>query len=167
MIFLHGHVHCDAHPGNILVRPNPADHTKPQIILLDHGCYGSTGEKFRKQFTQLWYALTTMDYYSVKEIAEEMGIGEYYRYLPLLFTYRTINTTKPLGGRAAPEEKEFLIGNDEVNMDKIGMLMQKLPTDLIFIFKASHMVSMHNMRAGGTTRKRLQQYTGRAIESLA
>ena len=23
MIFLHGHVHCDAHPGNILVRDNP------------------------------------------------------------------------------------------------------------------------------------------------
>jgi aarF domain-containing kinase len=25
MIFYHGHVHCDAHPGNILVRPNPSD----------------------------------------------------------------------------------------------------------------------------------------------
>lgn len=23
MIFNFGHVHCDAHPGNILVRPNP------------------------------------------------------------------------------------------------------------------------------------------------
>lgn len=23
MIFNHGHVHCDAHPGNILVRKNP------------------------------------------------------------------------------------------------------------------------------------------------
>ena len=23
MIFVHGHVHCDAHPGNILVRPHP------------------------------------------------------------------------------------------------------------------------------------------------
>lgn len=84
-----------------------------------------------------------------------MGIGEYYRYLPLLFTYRTINTTKPLGGTLVAEEKEFLLGNDEVNMDKIGMLMQKLPTDLIFIFKASHIVSVHNRRAGGDTRHRL------------
>ena len=47
MIFLHGHVHCDAHPGNILVRPDPKNPKKPQIILLDHGCYGTTGEKFR------------------------------------------------------------------------------------------------------------------------
>ena len=42
MIFLHGHVHCDAHPGNILVRPNPAKPHRPQIVLIDHGFYGST-----------------------------------------------------------------------------------------------------------------------------
>mmetsp|Transcript_34145 Transcript_34145/g.42220 ORF Transcript_34145/g.42220 Transcript_34145/m.42220 type:complete len:177 (+) Transcript_34145:761-1291(+) len=42
MIFLHGHVHCDAHPGNILVRPNPENPERPQIVLLDHGFYGTT-----------------------------------------------------------------------------------------------------------------------------
>lgn len=63
-----------------------------------------------------------MDYFTVEKISYEMGINEYFRYLPLLFTYRTINTTKPLGGRLAPEEKEFLMDNDEINMDKIGML---------------------------------------------
>lgn len=63
-----------------------------------------------------------MDYASVKQIAEQMGIGEYYRYLPLLFTYRSINTTKKLGAGLVEEEKEFLLGNDEFNMDKVGML---------------------------------------------
>jgi hypothetical protein len=63
-----------------------------------------------------------MDYYTVEKISYEMGINEYFRYLPLLFTYRTINTTKPLGGKLVDEEKEFLMDNDEVNMDKIGML---------------------------------------------
>jgi aarF domain-containing kinase len=29
MIFIHGHVHCDAHPGNILVRPNPSKPGRP------------------------------------------------------------------------------------------------------------------------------------------
>ena len=84
-----------------------------------------------------------------------MGIGEYYRYLPLLFTYRTINSTKPMGGKLAPEEKVYLHSENEINLDKIGMLLQKLPTDLVFIFKAMHMVGVHNARAGGTTRKRL------------
>lgn len=91
----------------------------------------------------------------MRDIAYEMGIGEYYRYLPLLFTYRTINTTKPLGAGPVPEEKEFLLGNDEINMDKVGMLLQKLPTDIIFIFKATAMVAVHNHRAGGTARNRL------------
>jgi aarF domain-containing kinase len=29
MVFNDGHIHCDAHPGNILVRPNPKDSKKP------------------------------------------------------------------------------------------------------------------------------------------
>jgi len=64
-----------------------------------------------------------MDYATVKSISYDLGIGEYYRYLPVLFTYRTINTTKPLGGKPAPEEKEFVVANDEGNLDKIGNLL--------------------------------------------
>jgi len=64
-----------------------------------------------------------MDYRTVKEISYELGIDEYYRYLPILFTYRTINTTKPLGGKPVKEEKEFLVGNNEVNLEKFGTLL--------------------------------------------
>ena len=77
-----------------------------------------------------------MDYATVKRISYELGIDEYYRYLPILFTYRTINTTKPLGAKGDPEEKKFLLENNEGNLEKIGHLLQKLPTDLVFIFKA-------------------------------
>ncbi|KAE8586127.1 hypothetical protein XENTR_v10021559 [Xenopus tropicalis] len=38
MIFVHGFVHCDPHPGNVLVRQNP-ETLVPEIILLDHGLY--------------------------------------------------------------------------------------------------------------------------------
>jgi aarF domain-containing kinase len=53
----------------------------------------------------LWYSLATLNYDDTESIAKDMGLGEYYRYLPLLFTYRTINSTKPLGATLAPEEK--------------------------------------------------------------
>jgi len=36
MIFVQGYIHCDPHPGNILVRPSP---TGTEIVLLDHGLY--------------------------------------------------------------------------------------------------------------------------------
>jgi aarF domain-containing kinase len=107
-----------------------------------------------------------MDYYTMRDIAKELGIGEYFRYLPLLFTYRTINTTKKLGASVAPEEKEFLKGNDEVNLEKIGKLMEILPTDLLFIFKAMHIIGSHNVRAGGTTRERLMKFTDHCVTGL-
>ena len=36
MIFVNGYVHCDPHPGNVLVAKNGR---KVEIILLDHGLY--------------------------------------------------------------------------------------------------------------------------------
>nr|XP_020650041.1 uncharacterized aarF domain-containing protein kinase 1 [Pogona vitticeps] len=38
MIFVNGFVHCDPHPGNVLVRKCPTT-GKTHIILLDHGLY--------------------------------------------------------------------------------------------------------------------------------
>ncbi|CAL8287669.1 unnamed protein product, partial [Gadus morhua 'NCC'] len=38
MIFVHGFVHCDPHPGNVLVRVCPHS-KKTHIVLLDHGLY--------------------------------------------------------------------------------------------------------------------------------
>ena len=37
MIFHHGFVHCDPHPGNVLVRKNK--HGNDEVVLLDHGLY--------------------------------------------------------------------------------------------------------------------------------
>ena len=37
MIFTHGIVHCDPHPGNIIVRKNKKG--KLELCLLDHGLY--------------------------------------------------------------------------------------------------------------------------------
>ena len=37
MIFVNGHVHCDPHPGNILVRRSPKHGV--EIVFLDHGLY--------------------------------------------------------------------------------------------------------------------------------
>lgn len=46
MIFIDGHIHCDGHPGNILVRKT--SNGKPQIVLIDHGFYSNIDNKFRK-----------------------------------------------------------------------------------------------------------------------
>jgi len=43
MIFVQGYIHCDPHPGNLLVRPS-TDGT--EIVLLDHGLYQVHGYIF-------------------------------------------------------------------------------------------------------------------------
>ena len=107
-------------------------------MLLDHGFYCDLDEKFLKNFNELWASLVTFDYLNLKVIAEWMGIGEYYRYLPLLFTFWTINSTKKMGAPGiTEEEKQFLKSNDEINMDKINHLLQKLPAEICFIVKAN------------------------------
>lgn len=40
MIFVNGYVHCDPHPGNVLVQKVGSE---AQIILLDHGLYTVSG----------------------------------------------------------------------------------------------------------------------------
>lgn len=47
MIYLNGTIHCDAHPGNIFVRPHPDNEKEPQIVLLDHGFYAHLTNEFR------------------------------------------------------------------------------------------------------------------------
>ena len=66
--------------------------------------------------------MNTFDNDKVKEVADKLNMGEYFRFLPLLFTYRTINAKKPLGGQITKDEIEFLKSNDEVNFEKFSYL---------------------------------------------
>ena len=98
MIFVHGHTHCDAHTGNIFIRDNPGcKKSTPQIVLIDHGFYSKLNEEFRIDFCNLWYNLCTVNNIEMKKYAEKMGMGDYYRYLPIIFLGRTVNSTKEIG----------------------------------------------------------------------
>jgi len=50
MIFVHGLVHCDLHPGNILVR-------KGQIVILDAGLTAELSDSERRVFRDLFFGL--------------------------------------------------------------------------------------------------------------
>lgn len=52
MIFVRGFVHCDPHPGNVLVRRNPRN-GEEEIVLLDHGLYSVGSFKSSHQSIQV------------------------------------------------------------------------------------------------------------------
>ncbi|KAI9339005.1 ABC1 family-domain-containing protein [Obelidium mucronatum] len=82
MLFWDGFVHCDPHPGNILIRPrvkpwyqipvldkwvlgmNPYNF---ELVLLDHGLYRSLSSKLRLDFCHLWTSLIRFDEAAIKK----------------------------------------------------------------------------------------------------
>ena len=96
MIFKHGFVHCDAHPGNILIRKDP---TGPdfQIVLLDHGMYKELDKQFLNNFSRLWIGMMEFSKQKIKRAAEDLKISEHLEYLPILFLNRTKDSRKKIG----------------------------------------------------------------------
>ena len=158
MIFMFGHVHCDAHPGNILVRPNPKAPNRPQLVLLDHGFYRTYDKEFLQKYCRLWKSLIEQDYETMKEISDGFGLGEYYKYLPLVLLWRSKNTKK-LGEMIPEADRKSLQQRELVSFEIINYIMQRIPEHMIFIIRASNLVAIHNLTLGGTMRNRFLRFT--------
>lgn len=72
-IFSWGHVHCDPHPGNIILRR--LQNGQQQLVLIDHGLYIEENPIFRRQYSKLWKAFFQLDLATVGSIASEWGLG--------------------------------------------------------------------------------------------
>jgi aarF domain-containing kinase len=111
MIFCHGFVHCDPHAGNIFVRIHPdfvSSKPEPQLVLLDHGIYRELDDNFRRTYCDLWKAMLTRDSEHLEQCGMKLNVGKYAKYLPLMFTYRSIRSSSPLGSTQTEEERQKL-----------------------------------------------------------
>lgn len=73
-----GSVHCDPHPGNIIVRKKAGSMLtgdRQQVVLIDHGLYVHTSDKFRGQYSKLWKSLFLLDRDAIRDIMTSWGIG--------------------------------------------------------------------------------------------
>ncbi|KAI9733407.1 MAG: hypothetical protein M1834_003491 [Cirrosporium novae-zelandiae] len=71
-MFLWGFVHCDPHPGNILIRRKPHGHA--ELVLIDHGLYITMSPKFRHEYSLFWKSLLTFDNKTLSSISKAWGI---------------------------------------------------------------------------------------------
>lgn len=75
-VFRTGHVHCDPHPGNLLVRNHPSNKDTHQIVLIDHGLYVDLPSSLRRDYARLWVAIAPPpDKKTIEEICASWGIG--------------------------------------------------------------------------------------------
>ena len=82
-----GWVHCDPHPGNLLVRPNLKT-GRPQLVLLDHGLYRELDRDFCFHYAQLWKSLFLADLSGIQKACFQLGVDQAYPLFAAVLTAR-------------------------------------------------------------------------------
>ncbi|XP_072991339.1 uncharacterized protein [Typha latifolia] len=164
MIFVHGFLHGDPHPGNILVSPKGRGFS---LVLLDHGIYRELDEKFRLDYCQLWKALILLDSQKILQLGEQFGVGKYSKYFPVIFTGRTIESKSILGTQMSGEEKRRLKRElHSLRMEDISSFMESLPPDFLSILRTDGLLRSIVGKLGAPRHVRLLAYAKYAIFGL-
>ena len=91
-IFHTGFVHADPHPGNLFIRKKGR---AAEIVILDHGLYGTIPSSIRQPLCLVWRAVVENDHEAMKRHSEALGVSDY-RLFCMALTQRYI----------APSEEE-------------------------------------------------------------
>ncbi|KAJ8514198.1 hypothetical protein ONZ45_g8251 [Pleurotus djamor] len=151
-IFDWGWVHCDPHPGNVIIRPHPSNPSRPQLVLLDHGLYVRLPDPFRRQYADLWRGLLAADLSTVRRVAEQWGIGA-----PDLFASATLlqpvkfKDSEPGMGLGANFSQLSQYEQSAIMKEKLkGFLTDTdmIPKELIFLGRNMRIVQGNNQAFG-------------------
>jgi aarF domain-containing kinase len=122
---------------------------KPEIVLLDHGLYIQSSEKFRETYCRFWVGLFTLDMDLLNEIGKEWGI-------PDISVFATVTLAKPWKEDISPHinNKTFLTDafkmqeKSKDNLIEFLKNMEKMPQELIFVGRNLNIVRANNKALG-------------------
>ncbi|XP_061223501.1 aarF domain-containing protein kinase 1 isoform X2 [Neopsephotus bourkii] len=141
MIFVNGFVHCDPHPGNVLVKKCPAS-GKAHIILLDHGLYQVLSESFRMDYCRLWQALIKADMKRVQKYSRRLGAGDMYPLFACVVTARSweaVNRGIDKSPVSASEDMEIR-SNTATYLPQITQLLNNVPRQMLLLLKTNDLL---------------------------
>ncbi|ANB14789.1 Mcp2p [Sugiyamaella lignohabitans] len=154
-IFEWGLVHCDPHPGNMILRRVRG---RQQLVLIDHGLYIYEAEKFRKQYAQLWRGLFLLDTEAVKQVAIDWGFGdtEMFASSTMMQAYRGGSAgghrNEDSDGKSSkPLTKEERFEMEEASKNRFQNFMKdttKIPLEIIFLGRAIRILQGCNRMFG-------------------
>ena len=159
MTFVHGFVHVDPHPGNILV-----DRTG-RVILLDHGVYRTLDDDLRMKWANVWLALIRSDDAALRNATASLGVNpDMSQFFKLILTLMptqviedplvkpndaeqsthtsTMDSLSPAGKRMVMRQ---ILG---VKVEDQSQLFEKLPRDLLLVLKANNLLRFINEQLG-------------------
>ncbi|XP_028409857.1 uncharacterized aarF domain-containing protein kinase 1-like isoform X2 [Dendronephthya gigantea] len=154
MIFVQGCIHCDPHPGNILIRKNRT--TGVEIVLLDHGLYHEITDDFRINYCKLWQSIISADLEGIKAYSEKMDVGEFYGIFACMLSARTWNTVIS-GMKQTPfsqNEMEELRSSVAMYLSDISNVLNRVPRQLLLILKTNDLLRGidHQLRTSEASR---------------
>ncbi|XP_033844690.1 aarF domain-containing protein kinase 1 [Periophthalmus magnuspinnatus] len=141
MIFLHGFIHCDPHPGNVLVRKCPHS-GKTDIILLDHGLYQVLQTDFRVEYCKLWQALINRDLKEMEQSSRRLGAGDLYPLFACVLTARSWTAVNS-GISSAPithSEDVEIRTNAARYLPQISDLLNRIPRQMLLLLKTNDLL---------------------------
>ncbi|GJQ74813.1 hypothetical protein Trydic_g21651 [Trypoxylus dichotomus] len=171
MIFTHGFVHSDPHPGNILIKNNPKGGC--DIVLLDHGLYATLDRDFVTEYANLWLSILYRDKKGMKLHSKNLGVeGEgMYGLFACMITGRSWNMIVNGIENKEPtlEEKQRVQKRLPEVFPHICHILQRVNRQMYLIFKANGLVhgiehTLHT-RARKCTFKTMSQCCVRSVYS--
>nr|CAD7264314.1 unnamed protein product [Timema shepardi] len=140
MIFIHGFVHSDPHPGNILVRKSPKEGV--EIVLLDHGLYAVLTNEFRYQYSNLWLSILNSDKEAMKKNCDNLGVGDLYGLFVCMVAGRTWDAV--LSGlektKFTTNEREMFEKEIPNLLPQISDVLAKVNRQMLLILKTNDLM---------------------------
>lgn len=155
MIFTHGFVHSDPHPGNILVEKNKST-GQVNIILLDHGLYSSLSRKFRFDYSQLWLSILQRDKNKMRQYSMELGLPK-----NLYGIFACMVTGRPWASVMAgiqktnidAREKNTIQSESKLIIPQISDVLSQVDRQMLLILKTNDLIRGIENTLGTQNRK--------------
>ncbi|KAI8139454.1 ABC1 family-domain-containing protein [Fennellomyces sp. T-0311] len=144
MTFLHGFVHCDPHPGNVMIRTsdNSPSGRNFDIVLLDHGVYRTLTDEMRVNYAQLWTALIEGDEERIQQYCALVG-GSDHRLFASMLTGREWHTIQSANLSSARTTTEIDRVANKPTMHflrRIADILSSLPRVMLLLLKTGDLL---------------------------
>ncbi|KAJ1657714.1 hypothetical protein IWQ61_002925 [Dispira simplex] len=144
MVFLHGWVHCDPHPGNIMVRPHVGPRTSGynfDIVLLDHGLYRALSSEFRINYAYMWRALISGNEADIRRYSKLLAGTDLYMIFSCILTGRDWQVIQnDLTQTKTQDELHAVFETVPYLLTEIIDVLATVPRELLLLFKTNDLL---------------------------
>eukprot|EP01060_Flectonema_neradi_P005459 TRINITY_DN1363_c11_g1_i1.p1 TRINITY_DN1363_c11_g1~~TRINITY_DN1363_c11_g1_i1.p1 ORF type:complete len:513 (+),score=44.31 TRINITY_DN1363_c11_g1_i1:40-1578(+) len=166
-IFETGHVHCDPHPGNLLVRKKGKT---SELVLIDHGLYVTLPDELRIDYANFWSSMLVADSANLKAICTKWGVSDP-DFFASVTQQRPFKSSRGAGQMLkkvkAPSSEELARMHLKIKSKLTTILDEtaSFPRELMFVGRALNYLRSHNWCHGSIV-NRVQILGSRAARGL-